>query len=409
MFKKIVSNLPFSPALVGQLGFYAKRLRKEEATRKLALIFVVLALIIQSLAIFQPTTSANAASLNDMVNGGLDKSINNFLSAYDSNTRNLKDTLNYIGITRNEITATKFTSFQVENKLSWGFTAHFSYNQGERQYNITNSFNQQVVTIYSRPLDLLYVSHTQIPGWVGYSRNIGWFAIMQASGDLVTNTSPSPSLISECSTNSQLANNKSILIGNSSCNSNIKKSETVVNISQGSVDASKVTANSGDQINYTITISNNSLINVSTVNLDDNISDILDYSSLIDNGGGTLNMTNKILSWANIVLNPGDVQSRTFIVRLLDSIPPTARGTSDTTSFDCMMTNTFGNSTNINVDCPTPKIIEKITNNLPKTGPFENIIFGGVILIITVYLFARTRQLEKEIRIIRKNTNTGTI
>jgi len=38
MFRKIVSNLPFSPALVGQLGFYAKRLRKEETTRRLGLI-----------------------------------------------------------------------------------------------------------------------------------------------------------------------------------------------------------------------------------------------------------------------------------------------------------------------------------------------------------------------------------
>ena len=31
MFRKLVSNLAFSPALVGQLGFYAKRLRKEES------------------------------------------------------------------------------------------------------------------------------------------------------------------------------------------------------------------------------------------------------------------------------------------------------------------------------------------------------------------------------------------
>ena len=55
MFRKIVSNLPFSPALVGQLGFYAKRLKKEETTRRLGLIFIALALVVQSLAVFQPS------------------------------------------------------------------------------------------------------------------------------------------------------------------------------------------------------------------------------------------------------------------------------------------------------------------------------------------------------------------
>jgi len=43
MFKKIVSQLSFSPALVAQLGFYARRLRKEQATRRLGLVFVGLA------------------------------------------------------------------------------------------------------------------------------------------------------------------------------------------------------------------------------------------------------------------------------------------------------------------------------------------------------------------------------
>ena len=54
MFRRIFSNLSFSPALVGQLGFYAKRLRREEATRRLGLVFTALALVVQSLAVFSP-------------------------------------------------------------------------------------------------------------------------------------------------------------------------------------------------------------------------------------------------------------------------------------------------------------------------------------------------------------------
>src|SRR3954471_16117242 len=84
MFRKIVSNLAFSPALVGQLGFYAKRLRKEEATRRIGLIFTALALVVQSFAILSPPESANAASGNNVIYGGI-RDKNDLLSMYDQN------------------------------------------------------------------------------------------------------------------------------------------------------------------------------------------------------------------------------------------------------------------------------------------------------------------------------------
>jgi len=263
MFKKIISNLSFSPALVGQLGFYAKRLRKEDATRRLALIFVVLALIVQSLAVFQPAESANASNLSDTVTDDLES-----------------------------------------------------------------------------PL--------------------------------------------------------------------IVKTKTSANLSQGFIDASKVTAKAGDQISYTIKIENTGL-NSTSSRLEDNLLDVLEYATLIDNGGGLLDKTTGILSWPDIKLEPKDIQTRTIVVKLLDSIPITAQGSSNFTSFDCTITNTFGNSIDIKVDCPAPKIVEQIATELPKTGPTENILFACIILAIAAYFYARTRQLEKEIHIIRNNFNAGTI
>ena len=62
MFKKIVSHLAFSPSLIQELGFYAKRLHKEEITHKTDLILTALALIVQSFAVFQPPEYANAAT-----------------------------------------------------------------------------------------------------------------------------------------------------------------------------------------------------------------------------------------------------------------------------------------------------------------------------------------------------------
>ena len=418
MFRKIISNLPFSPALVGQLGFYAKSLRREKTTRKLTFIFVALTLVVQSLAIFQPPTSANASSPNDFVNGGIGQSIDGFLSAYNSNTKNLKDIMNYVGITREEIAATNFTTFKSDNKLSWGLAALYGYSSGERQYDITNSDGQQVTTVYSRPMEIEYGLNKPIPGWVGHSNKIGWFAIAQAGGNLITETTPPPPVPSRCVVNSKLITgdescrpcpgNTTLWVSDKSCTPYVIKSKTAINISQGSVDASTAIAKSGDQIGYTITIKNND-INSATSKLEDDISDTLEYSELVDNGGGILDAKTGLLSWPDIELSPNDTQSRTFIVRILDTLPATARGSSEPASYNCIMTNTFGNSINIMVDCPTPKIIEEIAAELPKTGLIENIIFAFVIFMFAFYFLIRSRQLENEIRAIRKDINMGTI
>ena len=439
MFRKIVSNLPFSPALVGQLGFYAKRLKNEEVTRKLGLVFIVLALIVQSLAVFQPSESANASSSNDMVTGGI-SSISDYLVAYDSNTKNIKDVMNYVGVTREEIASAKYEEFKVGDRLSWGFVSHFSYDQGERQYNITDAGGQQVTTAYSRPLKLW--GDYYVKGWVGYSKKMGWFGIMRACGNLVTETAPivpvvtktpevyvptpvvttpvteTPIVEPKCAVNPAiLANdsnckscpgNETIWINDSTCKPNIIKSKVATNASQGFVEASTVTANAGDHISYTLIVENTGLSSDS-VKLQDNLTDVLEYSVLIDNGGGTFDKETNTLSWPDITLGSKDKQTRTFTVRLLETIPSTAQGSSNLTSYDCMITNTFGNSINIKVSCPTVKVVEQVATELPTTGPSENMIFSGIVLAVITYFYARTRQIKKEIRLIRRDTSAGTI
>ena len=192
MFKKIVSQLSFSPALVGQLGFYAKRLRKEQTTRRIGLIFVALALVVQSLVVFQAPEPANAANPGDMIPGGLglgaNRSFNNFLGPYDRNERNLKDIYNYFGITREEITATKFTTFRVGDKIGWGFENR----AGATAVGITNGSGAQVTTLYGRPLNIVNDRNGDIWAYVGYSSKVGWFAIMQYCGNLITDIYPTP-------------------------------------------------------------------------------------------------------------------------------------------------------------------------------------------------------------------------
>lgn len=422
MFRKIVSNLPFSPSLVGQLGFYAKRLRKEETTRRLGLIFVVLALVVQSLAVFQPPEPANASNASDMVYGGLGQSLDNFLSPYDSNTKHLKDVFNYVGITREEIASSKFSSWKAANKLSWGFAPGASYDQGERQYSIKDSSGNILTTVYSRPQSLREGTTKQIFGWIGYSKKVGWFAIMQNCGNLVTDITPPPPPPAKCIVNSKLladdenckpcTGNETLWIDDPACIPNIIKSKTATNVSQGFIDASSLTAIAGDKISYTITIQNTGN-ETTSVKLEEDLSDVLEYAdfeeNITNNGGGFLNKTTNILSWPDITLIPKAKQTRTFFIRLKDPIPTTARGSSNNMSYDCVMTNIFGNATDIKVDCPTQKIIEQVATQLPKTGPTENLIFAGVILSVVTYFYARTRQVKKEVHLIRRDTNIGTI
>jgi len=389
MFRKIVSHLSFSPALVGQLGFYAKRLRKEETTRRLGLIFVALALVVQCLAVFQPPESANASNAADFVPGGLglgaNKSLNNFLAPYDANSRNLQDIMTYMGVTRSEIANAQFSSFITgSSKISWGYEPR----PGTTAVTVTNSAGTPVQTVYGRPIGIANGTDTRIYGWIGHSAKIGWFAIMQACGNLVTDIIPPPPTPPEPA--------------------KIVQSKTATNVTQGNITASTSPAQAGDKISYTITVKNTGGTAKATT-LEDHLGDVLEYSTLIDKGGGTFDETKKILSWPQVNLGPGATETRTFAVQLAAVIPAMPTGQSDPSSYNCLLENIFGNDVVIPVVCAPPKVIEKITTELPKTGPTENMIFAGVVLAVVVYFFARSRQMNKEVRLIRRDLNTGTI
>jgi len=330
MFKKIVSQLSFSPALVGQLSFYAKRLRKEQTTRRLGLVFVALALVVQSLVVFQAPEPANAASNNDFVVGGLglgsNRSLNNFLNPYDRNDRNLKDIMNYFGITREEITSTSFQQFTIGSKKSYGFENR----AGSTAINITDANYNTVKTIYGRPLTIWGNSpEGKMWAYVGHSSKIGWFAILQSCANLVTDvypTAPPPP----------------------PAPANIVANKNAVNATKG-IDATKTDAKVNDKITYTITAQNTGGT-AKVVEFKDNLKDILGFSKLTDNGGGTFNASTNVISWPSVNLTPGAKVSKSYTVQMNSSL--------ETTKKDCKMTNNFLDKTvTVDVGCTTPPAI----------------------------------------------------
>jgi len=542
MFRKLISNITFSPALVGQLGFYAKRLKKEESTRRIGLIFTALALVVQSFAVFSPPESANAASSQDLVYGGV-RSIDDFLAHYDRNENNLRDIFNAAGVTRQEIASTHSESFNSKNvRYSVGRNPRFSAAQGE----VAFPFDKQGGgggTVYISPnrlwdtLPYTKANGSSYQAFVGYSAKLGWFAIMKDCGNLAMQVIPSPppppppavcppgmigtppnctipvkpssactdlaiapisrtevelrgkaaaesgatinsyvytvkdsagkqvftktiqssekasttkadlekpgnytaTLVvktsigdragancakpltinnpEKCVLNPDLTKedenckpcpeNPSVWVKDKRCKEQVVLSKTAKNMTQDT-DATKVTAEASDKISYTVTMKNVGLL-PGKIAPEEDLADVLEYAQLVDGAGATFDKKDKTLTWPEMEIAPGKEESRTFVVTVASTIPSTARGVSNRSSYDCIMSNTFGNAVTIDVDCQGPKIVEQTVAELPHTGAGANMIFAGITLAVVVYFYARSRQLGTEVRLIRRDLNAGAL
>ncbi len=394
MFRKLISNLSFSPALITQVGFYARRLRKEEVTRQLTIVFTVLALLVQSLAVFSPPESANASSEQDLIRGGV-QNIDDFLARYDKNSEDIKDIYTTAGVTREEIAATAPGVINSQDGL-YAVTRYAQYteDQGEISFSYNRSTGGKGIR-YSSPLAL---ADTRAPAkehgktyqaYIGTSAKLGWFAVIKSSAGLATQGKPS--------TITPLTDNNPVV-----------RSLITANVTKDTADATQSPARAFDKITYTITAKNTSNRAAATT-FNVHLSDALEYATLIDAGGGSIDSETKQLLWPATTLAPGATEQRTFVVQLLADIPATATGTSNGNSYDCVMATSFGTTVRIPVECPSLKGLEGIISELPPTSIAINLVISAIFVTLVVYFYVRTRQMKKEIRLIRHSLNTGTI
>lgn len=105
MFRKLVSNLPFNPSLLGQVGSYANRLRKEKSVRRLGFGFMALAMIMQLFAVVSPPQKSMAYSSDYIINGLNNR--NDILRAWDGQTADkyVAEIYSKFGLTRGDIAA----------------------------------------------------------------------------------------------------------------------------------------------------------------------------------------------------------------------------------------------------------------------------------------------------------------
>lgn len=203
--------------------------------------------------------------------------------------------------------------------------------------------------------------------------------------------------------------NDEIWIKDEKCHPDVVLTKTGLNLTQGKTDATKVTANASDKITFTLTAENKGTAPAKATIAED-LSDVLEYAEIIDNGGGQFDRNTKTLTWPTVSLAPKEKTTRVIAVQMRNPIPTTNAGVTQQQSFDCKMVNSFGNTLTVAVSCPVEKqVAEQLVKELPHTGPRENMIFAGSLLAIVVYFWARSRQLGQEVRLIRRDVHAGAI
>ncbi|MFZ2494509.1 MAG: hypothetical protein WAW60_01890 [Candidatus Saccharimonadales bacterium] len=435
MFKKLVSGLPFSPALVGSLGYYSRQLKKEQSIRKLGVIFTILTLAVQVSIILWPAEAANTANAHDTIFGGV-SNINQIITSYDSNSRDLKSIASFLGISREDISVMKkSTNIPSGNWIHWSHdllsnstvTSTSTKNGDMLSYN-SIPFGYHSTALMGNSLD------GQHEVYLGHSEKIGSFAIAKNNGDFFTKNMPSSTyatghvnsaaiclhsngLISDINSSAiydkSSYNNCNISCSDNqtdpNCPKNIERNLTAINLTQNTA-ANKTTAEAGDRIQYILLTRNTGKATIS-IDISNVINDIREYALILDNGGGKIDTTQSgvsYISWNDNSLKPGEETARTFTVKVLDPVPLTARGVSNPSSYDCILENTYGVSNQIKVACPSTKHVERIIEQLPPTSATIGLLFMTTISIVTIYLYIRSAQLYQEVKLVRKDFNSDT-
>jgi len=530
MFSRIVSNLPFSPALIGQLGSYARELRREESVRRLGLIFTALAVMAQSFAILSPPPAQAAAHSANIIYEGIE-SRDDLLRIYDIGSdsvgnNDIRQIFTYLGISRADIENIREASFGSRdfNSGIWSLS-RASYDAGtehEQEHKISDN-----TTVYARKL-WRYDTQSQSSqastvhtGLVGNRSDGSWFAVAPESGNIyyssipvapsmaepackslsisavnrtayrfmaTTDAQPGSSIAgydftvtktdrsepvemsvdssatqawielelpgdgaytakvtirtpsgsqnstsceqnftvspdSVCPLNSMLKElhrdcrscsaDSSLWYKHESCAPNFVPKKRVQNTTQKVADAEDTTARPGDRLEYTLSVKNTGS-KTGEYRLEDDLTDVLEYADILHADGGTLTKGNhkqskNIMTWGKVQLKPGQTIEKTVIVQVKSAVPATPQNISNPESYNCVISNSFGNSTHVTIECPLAKSLENVAKKLPPVGTNENLMFGGALILLAAYFYIRSRLLNREVRAVRKEFSGGAL
>jgi uncharacterized repeat protein (TIGR01451 family) len=176
--------------------------------------------------------------------------------------------------------------------------------------------------------------------------------------------------------------------------------KTVSNVTQHIADANGTTANAGDTLTYTLYAKNTGKVTVPKFVIQEDISDVLDYATVTDLHGGTLDSKTHIVSWAPQDIKAGVTASEQITVQVKNPVPTTPVSSSDPGHFDMTMTNVYGNTTNVKLPPTVISTTQQVATVLPNTGPGTGLFISFGVALVAGYFLARSRLLAKEAEIV---------
>ena len=102
-FREIITNFSIGAITKSKLGFYAKRLAKETATRRLASVLMIGLLLLQFATILAPPKPSYASSAGDLVAGGPFTKQSLITTVWDRNPAGVQQVFNRLQITRSKM------------------------------------------------------------------------------------------------------------------------------------------------------------------------------------------------------------------------------------------------------------------------------------------------------------------
>ncbi len=156
--------------------------------------------------------------------------------------------------------------------------------------------------------------------------------------------------------------------------------ETKATYAGQQLDATSVNASREDYITYTLTVTNSGNAAANSFVITDDLSQVLPYADMVDNGGGSL--SGNVINFPGITVPAGGSVSKSFKVRVKYSLASNLRYT---------MTNVYGNTVTIHIN--NPQVLGAFV--APKTGADTVGISFAMLLTLGMLGFKKRELLSK--------------
>jgi len=434
MFNKILENIKYQSDYRHKLASFINSENKERRIRKLGLFIIILAFLIQMIALVNPAKSSAASSPNDLITGGV-TSKQQLVDYCNSDYHYVGLIYGWYGVTCANI-ADASSSVITLNSTSYNGSL---WSVGHLPYGLPS---ETPVTVWGATLYWRMLHAWDTNGSSNYTalkvtaKNGSTFFILFGCGNLVSigfptpyttpvpTPTPTPTPVpvpvpvpvptpkpTPCPYNPLLTikdaacrpcDKSQSFSDSTNC---LKYSKSATNMTQGINDANNSKANPGDIISYKLSVQNIGKLAVKSFVIQENISDVLDYANVGNLNGGVLNLQTGVVAWPAINIPANGTVSESFTVTVKNPVPNTAPGKDDPSAYNYIMTNVYGNTININVNPPpTAVVAQAAVTSLPNTGPGSNLLIIFIVTSLAGYFYYRSKLLSKEAEILEDIT-----